>query len=451
MKFNGLLIAASVLLVLSGALYYSNHHKPADNDNAEASIKPAAPKILTLNSADITRIDIKKPDSDVTVTRSAGKWQITAPQALPADQTSVSSLASSLAELNSDRLVEDKAADLARYGLTDPKLQIAVSEKDNKSQKLFIGDETPTNNGYYAKLDGDPRVFTIATYTRTGLDKTANDLRDTRLLPVDQDKISRLELITNKKEDIEFGRNKDRWQILKPTPARADASAVDDLLSKLTGAKMELGPADDPKQTAAAFASAQPVATAKVTTDTGTQQLELRKNKADYYVKSSAVEGAYKVAADLGPALDKKLDDFRDKNLFDFGYADPDKIEIHDGANTQFIAKGGHDWFGPDGKKLDGAAVTSLLGDLRGLQATNFASSGFTAPDLTVSVTANGGKDLEKVSIAKSKDDYLAQRPNDPTLYVLKTSDIDDLRKALAEVKPAQAKPEAPAKPASAK
>jgi hypothetical protein len=448
MKFNGLLIAAAVLAVLSGVLYWSNHHKPADD--AEASIKPAAPKILTLNSADITRIDVKKPDSDVTVIKSADKWQITAPQPLPADQTSVANLASSLSELNSDRLVEDKAADLARYGLTDPKLQIAVNEKDNKSQKLLIGDETPTNNGYYAKLDGDPRVFTIATYTRTGLDKTANDLRDTRLLPIDEDKISRLELTANK-EDIEFGRDKDRWQILKPTPARADASAVDDLLSKLAGAKMELGPADDPKQTAAAFASAQPVATAKVTTDTGTQQLELRKNKDDYYAKSSAVEGVYKVAADLAPALDKKLDDFRDKNLFDFGYADPDKIEIHDGPNTHFITKGGHDWFGPDGKKLDGAAVTALLGDLRGLQATNFVSSGFTAPDLTVSVTANGGKDLEKVSIAKSQKDYLAQRPNDPTLYVLKPSDIDDLRKSLTDVKPEQAKPEPPAKPASAK
>jgi hypothetical protein len=448
MKFNGLLIAAAALLVLSGVLYYSNHHKPTDD--AEGSIKPAAPKILTLKSADITRIDIKKPDSDVTVAKSADKWQIVAPQALPADQTSVASLASSLAEVNSDRLVEDKAADLARYGLTDPKLQIAVSEKDSKSQKLLIGDETPTNNGFYAKLDGDPRVFTIATYTRTGLDKTANDLRDKRLLPVDEDKISRLELIANK-EDIEFGRDKDRWQILKPTPARADTSAVDDLLSKLTGAKMEIGPADDPKQTAAAFASAQPVATAKIATDSGTQQLELRKNNADYYAKSSAVDGVYKVAADLGPALDKKLDDFRDKNLFDFGYTDPDKIEIHDGANTQFITKGGHDWFGPDGKKLDASAVISLLGDLRGLQATKFVASGFTTPDLTVSVTANGGKDVEKVSIAKSNADYLAQRPNDPTLYVLKPSDIDDLRKAVAGVKPEQAKPEAPAKPASAK
>jgi hypothetical protein len=447
MKFNGLLIAAAILAVLSGALYYSNHHKPADD--AEASIKPAAPKILSLNIADITRIDIKKPDSTVTVARNADKWQIIAPQPLPADQTSVSSLASSLAGLNSDRLVEEKAPDLARYGLNDPKLQIAVGEKDNKSQKLLIGDETPTNNGFYAKLEGDPRVFTIATYAKTGLDKSADDLRDKRLLPVDEDKISRLELIA-KTEDIEFGRDKDRWQILKPTPARADASAVDDLVSKLTGAKMELSPSDDPKKAASSFASATPIATAKVTTDSGMQQLELRKNKDDYYAKSSAVEGVYKVAADLGPALEKKLDDFRDKNLFDFGYTDPDKIEIHDGPKTQYITKGGRDWFGPDGKKLDASAVASLLGDLRGLQATKFAATGFTTPDLTISVTTNGGKDVEKVSIAKSKDGYLAQRLNDSSLYILDPSSIDDFRKALTEIKPEPLKSVAPAKPASA-
>ncbi|HEX8816100.1 MAG TPA: DUF4340 domain-containing protein [Terriglobales bacterium] len=451
MKFNGLLIAAAILLVLTGALYYSNHHKPADD--AQASLKPAAPKILTLSTGDITRIDIKKPDSDVAVAKNADKWQIVAPQPLPADQTNVNSLAATLSDLNSDRLVEEKANsnDLTRYGLAQPAIEVSIAEKDNKTQKLLVGDTTPTNISVYAKLEGDPRVFTIATFTKTALDKTANDLRDTRLLPVDEDKISRLELVA-RNEDIEFGRDKDRWQILKPKPARADGSAVDELVTKLTGAKMELGPTDDPKKDAAAFASSTPVATAKVTTDSGTQQLELRKNKDDYYAKSSAVDGVYKVAADLAPAFDKKLDDFRDKNIFDFGYADPDKIEIHDGANTQYLTKGGNkkDWFGPDGKKLDAAAVTSLLGDLRGLQATKFADSGFTAPDLTISITANGGKnkDIEKVSFAKSNSnaDYLAQRANDPTLYVLAPSSIDDLRKAVADVKPEQAP-----KPASAK
>ena len=57
---------------------------------------------------------------------------------------------------------------------------------------------------------------------KTSVDKSLNDLRDKRLLTVSADKISRIELV-RKNQDIEFGRNKDEWQILKPKPLRADS------------------------------------------------------------------------------------------------------------------------------------------------------------------------------------------------------------------------------------
>ena len=45
------------------------------------------------------------------------------------------------------------------------------------------------------------------------------------------------------------------------------------------------------RKNASLFATAAPVATAKVTAESGTQELQVRKNKDDYYAKSSAVEG----------------------------------------------------------------------------------------------------------------------------------------------------------------
>ena len=54
--------------------------------------------------------------------------------------------------------------------------------------------QCPPARGAYAKLASDPRVFTIASYTKTSLDKTANDLRDKRLLTFDSEKLTRVEL-----------------------------------------------------------------------------------------------------------------------------------------------------------------------------------------------------------------------------------------------------------------
>ena len=319
MKSTGLLIAAAVLAALTGTLYWSDHHKPAD---ATATPVDAAPKILTLKDADFSKIEIKKKGTEevALAKNDAGKWQITAPAPLSADQDAISSMVSTLSSLNSERVVEDKASDLKPYGLTEPALEVDIVTKDGKSQKLLVGDDTPAGNAVFAATSSDPRVFTIASYTKTSIDKTPSDLRDKRLLTADFDKISQIEL-NAKKQSIEFGRNKDAWQILKPRPLRADNFTVEDLVRRLKDAKMDLSsPTTDEKKAASTFASSTPVATAKVTDAGGTQELQIRKSKDDYYAKSSAVAGIYKVPNDLGSGLDKSLDDFRNKKLFDFGF-----------------------------------------------------------------------------------------------------------------------------------
>ena len=424
-----------VLLVLMAALYWSNRH-PKSPETTEASAE-AAPKILSLKQDDISKIDLKKKDAEeIVLAKNNGQWQITVPKPLGADQSTVSGMLSTLSSLNSDRLVEEKASNLSQYGLADAPFEAAITEKDNKTQKLLLGDKTPSDNAVYAKLDGDPRVFTIATYEKNNIDKSFNDLRDKRLITANQDKISKVELMA-KKQDIEFGRNKDEWQLVKPKPLRADGTQVDDLVRNLADAKMELGSADDSKKIAAAFASAAPVATAKVTDESGTQELQVRKNKDDYYAKSSVVEGIYKVPSSLGQAMDKGLDDFRNKKLFDLGYSDPNKIEIHDGSKSYFLTHGGEDWWNGSGQKLDIGSAQSLIDKVRDLSATKFVDSGFTQPNLDLTVISNDNKRTEKVQIAKSGDKYIARREGEPSLYELDSKTVSDLQKAAEDLKTA--------------
>src|SRR5579863_1547693 len=107
MKFRGLIVAAVLLAALTGTLYWSNHHKPAESTQPAADLPP---KILSLPEADITGISIQKKDSpEVALTKTGSDWQITTPQSLPADQSAVSGVVSTLASLDSQRLVEDKA------------------------------------------------------------------------------------------------------------------------------------------------------------------------------------------------------------------------------------------------------------------------------------------------------------------------------------------------------
>jgi hypothetical protein len=434
MKSKGLLTASVVLLALSGVIWWSNKKAAtADKSPVEST---TSTKLVSVPADQFQEIEIKKGNGDIVrLQRNGSQWQIAAPELLHADPDAVSSMLSTLSSLSSDRTVEERAASLDQYGLIPPVIELSITDKNKKTTRLLIGDDTPSRTAVYAAIAGDPRVFALSSYKKNSLDKSPNDLRDKRLLTFDSEKVSSIEL-TAKKQTIAIGRSKDEWQIVSPKPFRADRSRVEELLRTLHEAKMDLSGTEDDKKRSAAFGSSIPFASAKITDVTGTQELQVRKNKDDYYAKSSSVGGVYKISSGASTGLDKGIDDFRSKKLFDFGYADPDKVELHDGPKSYFLTRSGSDWWS-NGKKMDSGAVSALLDKIRELTATKFSETGFATPAIELTITSEGGKRVEKVMLSQDAAKYVAKRENEPALYELEASAIIELQKSAGDLKPA--------------
>jgi Domain of unknown function (DUF4340) len=436
MKTRNLLAAAVVLAALSGLVWWAKKH-PESGKTATDENGPA-PRLAQLADSQVQSIDLKKKNgATLTLQRENGKWRITAPEQYPADQDSISSLISSLNPLNADSVVEDKPTNVGQYGLDAPALAVSVHEKNGKTDQFFFGNDVPVGSLTYARVGSDPKVYAVSSSTKSSLDKSVNDLRDKRLLTFDTNKLTRIELISAK-NDLEFGKNNQGdWQIMKPQPYRADNFQVEELVRKLGDAKMDLsGTADDQKKAEAAAAAAQLVATAKVSDASGTQTLEVRKNKDDYYAKSGLVKEAYKISSDVGKELEKSLEDFRNKKVFDFGFSDPTKIEIQQNGGGKTYVRSGTDWK-LDGRTMDAGTIQGLIDKLRDLAATKFVPAGFASPALTVAVTSNDGKRFEKIEFAKVADGYIARRENEPALYHLDAKPVDDILEASKGIKPA--------------
>lgn len=432
MSIRGLLAGAIVLCLLAGAVYWSNRTKQAE----EAKSVSASPKLVSIKDEDVRRVEVLRKDQPPVIAErdKSGGWQVTSPNSWRADADTVNSLVSAFTGLTQDRLVEEKAADLAQFGLGDPGLQIGITTQDGKKRILSIGDETPTGGGYFAKLDGDPRVFTIYSGIKSSLDKTAADLRDKRLLIFDDTKLTRVEL-TSKGQTIEFGKNAaGEWQIVKPRPLRADNFAVEEIVRKAKDARMETLSDEEAKAAPGKFASGARVAVVHLTDASGAHTLEVRKSGEDYYARGTAAEGVYKIAKDTGEAFQKGLDDFRNKKLFDFGFTEPGKVELRDGGRLYSFVKGGEKWWA-NGKEMDPTSVQSLIDKLRDLTAVKFADAGFTTPALEITVTSDNGKRVEKVLISKSGDRYWAKRENEPPLYELDGKRVEEIQRAAADVK----------------
>ena len=112
MKPVRLLIAVVLLAGLGGAVWWSNRSEAAK------AAKPAvdtAIKILSIKDDSVRQVEFKKRDGQDTIVRKddSGKWTITAPNPLAADQAAVNGVVSSASSLNADRVVDENVTDLA--------------------------------------------------------------------------------------------------------------------------------------------------------------------------------------------------------------------------------------------------------------------------------------------------------------------------------------------------
>src|SRR6202790_3566807 len=383
MKIKQLVAAAIVLAALTAILYWSNPRKPIEDAAKAAANAPV--KILSFQKDDISKLEIKRKNGEVLdlARASPASWKIMSPKQLIGDADAISTILYALSPLETDRVVEEKASDLKTYGLTEPAVEVSATDKNGKSQKVLVGDDVPTGGSSYAMLTGDPRVFLISSSTKTNLDKGVKDLQDKRLLPVDFNNISKIEIVS-KKLNLAFGSNNGQWVMQSPKDVRGDTSKLEGVVEKLRLATMDpSAPEADVKKAASSFSSGTPVATVKAMDASGSQELQVRKSKEDYYAKTTAMEGAFKVTKELGEAIDKNLDDFREKRLFDFAESNPEKIEMHSGPKSYFLTRNGEDWWS-DGKKMDAVSIDSVIREIRLLSATKFVTSGFSSPAATL-------------------------------------------------------------------
>jgi Domain of unknown function (DUF4340) len=441
MKMRQLIVAAIVLAALAVTLYWSNHRKPT-NDSVMAGTSATNAKVISLKQDDISKLEINKKDGGDVVLNRVGpsNWKITSPKTLIADEDPVSTILYNLSPMDGARVIEEKAGDLKQFGLADPEVRVSATEKDGKSQTILVGDDTPTGDSAYVMLSGESKVYAVPKNTKSSLDKGLNDLRDKRLLPVDYDKIGRVE-INGAKLHLTFGSDDGKWTVRSPANLRGDTSKLETVIEKLRTATMDpSAPEAEVKKDASLFASGAPVATVKATDASGSQDLQVRKNKDAYYAKTSAMDGAFKVSKELGDALGQNLEDFREKKVLDFGENDPDKVELHDGSKAYYLMRNGEDWWS-DGKKMDAVSIEDFLRPIRSLTAVKFATSGFSSPTLTLMVTSQDGKHVEKVEISESGSGYLAKREDGPTLYELDAEAVEDLQNAASRLKPAAAPP----------
>ena len=311
--------------------------------------------------------------------------------------------------------------------------------KGGHTRTLLVGDDAPVGGGAFVKVEGDARVFTIASFTRGNLDKKAADLRDRRLLTFDADKLARLELAAQG-APIEFARNtQNEWAVLKPRPLRADNWQVEELLRQLKEGQARRHAQRRAEEGTWPASSPPPRPWPRRRSPTPRALRSSRCTRAGR-TSSTRVRVRSKASTCLltrpARASTNHSTTSATRKLFDFGFSDPNKVEYKDSARQMTLSKAGDRWL-VSSKPMDAAGVQGLIDRLRELAATKFPETGFTTPAIELTVVAKDGKLTEKVSISKAGERYIARREGEPSLYELDAKSVEELQKA-ADIKPEQ-------------
>ncbi len=99
-------------------------------------------------------------------------------------------LLDALQNLETEEIVSETASDLASFGLSEPKVAVTVvAEGAAKPFEFELGDSVPAGSGLFARVPGQPRLFTVSSTLENTLTKSAFDLRDRGVLKVKKDAI----------------------------------------------------------------------------------------------------------------------------------------------------------------------------------------------------------------------------------------------------------------------
>jgi hypothetical protein len=435
------LLVLIVIAIALGWYAYRDSQRP-ENDG------PKKDKVFSVEAEAINEITIRSEGGERTELRkSADKgWQIVAPATAPPDPAEISGLTMNLSTLEVQRVVDENPPDLGEYGLGQPRIEVSF-KAGGEPQTLLLGLKTPPGTDLYAKRGASNTVFLIPSHLESTFNKSTFELRDKTVLKVDREKLDVLELTAGGKT-MRFTKPGGEWQLAEPVQGRADYSAIESLVSRLTSLQMK-SVVDKP----GAPGLEKPAATVRLGSGSSLATLTIGAAAAEgtVYAKDASRPEVFTIESSVLDDLKKDPSEYRQKDLFDARSFNATRLEILRGSETHTFEKTraknkeGQDeekWrqLQPQARDVDQASFDALMTALTGARATGFvdqrtAAKALAAPELTVAIKFDEGKKEERVAFARAGADAFAARTGEPGAARLEAATLDSIVKALQELK----------------
>lgn len=352
-----------------------------------------APLMPQLRPADVTSVQVYPAGAlAISAARTNGGWVLTSPVAYPAQAAAVQALVEAVqklapAKISAAELREHKNPD-AEFGLENPRALVVINA-DDQSWQLKVGNKTAPGDQVYLRVAGTDGVFVADAGWLNLLPRTADEWRDTALVPAGTANADWI-LLTNNAKGIVIELRRDPtnhlWRMLRPLQARADADRIATALQQLESASVTRFVADNPPDLTGF--GLQPAdldlwlgrgTNPPVAVHVGGSPTN---DATQVYARREGWNTVFTTAADTLTPWRGMVNNFRDSRLFELTAP---VAEIEARGDSQFILRqrGSNNWE-VVGEKFpaEAANVQEFIKTLVGLRIADFVKDFTTRPDL---------------------------------------------------------------------
>jgi hypothetical protein len=422
MRWQTTAVLAAILIAL-GAFYYVYEVRLGPEREKTEGRKG---RVFTAEPADVTEVEIKRPDSVVKLKREGDGWQILEPVKARGDRGPIDETVTSVVTTRMDREIESAPTALGDFGLDKPAAEVTLRLKDGKQLGLVLGAKSPTGVWVYAREAGKPAVFVVGDSVLRDTTRPLVDFRDKAVLAFDQKDVTALEIIT-RDDSIAVEQADGRWKLNRPRALPADGDTLRDFLEKLRAARVKEFVAEAPRSLEP-FGLDRPV---KVSIHTGRDKDRATKTllfgrgdpaKKGVYAMRAGESAVVVIPDETWAAVPKNVAVLRDKTVVEVERDKVTRLEIESPKGAVTLAQENGRWkiTAPEALPADQVEAGAVLFKLRELRAQAFLSEDATGvprylakPTVRVTISEQGAPAPRTLLLAPSPE----RRGGAPTAY----------------------------------
>ena len=463
-KIWGIIAGLLCCACLVGAIVFLS--KEPDTQQAD-TFEPAESSSQSFHSnnslasrTDITSVKITSADGSFTVVAGQGGAQphIRELEGIKQDYQLENALFALCGSVKGQKLVEQDAQDLAKYGLEKPSGEAEITYSDGAKANIVVGDISPSDERQvYAAVKGQKTVWLVENSVSVYFTGKVRDYVSKVVSPMAEKTTSQTAAMTINRQDgqnIALERNGDVWTMTSPIKAALDSERCAGTVGGLYGLNAEYCEAVRPDDAAKAKCGLDSPK-AKVTLKEGSFDLTLsigsavvRKDESEKeryycYLKGGAdTDCIYVIAKQYLPWLDINVQGLVSEIIFPNYLVNLRKIEITaNGKKTDYLITnegGDNTKINEDISKMRTASVTSGGKELDLVQFREFYAFLMKCPtgklytenvsgdeSVQITYTKNDGSQ-DKLGLVKVQDGYGA-RVNGQMCYLVDSSWVETL------------------------